>query len=193
MKGGPAGKRAGKVPRKVHLANAKKTSGAEWNKVLTPFHLSEFNGGALGTGVQLLADVVQWFPWRFANCAAIDGFTEHFFYGWMRSRAAPWGTQADREQGRFMMPEGVRNHKCPRMGPILRRVLSKVSKLLNAPSQDGGRRQRLHADVDREVGLGELEDNLKKAKKGTAPGVSGLPVEVWLPGNQSDKCGVEST
>ena len=45
---------------------------------------------------------------------------------------------------------------------------------------DNGERLRgLHQEVAEEITLEELKEYLRAAKKGTAPGVSGVPIEMW--------------
>ena len=61
----------------------------------------------------------------------------------------------------------------------LRSVSEKIEEILNGPKNDGGRLRKLHKRVDEPITLEELNDYLSSAKKGTAPGMSGIPIELW--------------
>ena len=92
----------------------------------------------------------------------------------MRSRSGEWDTKVNRKRGLF----GNR----PKEHPDIKRfgwVSDKVEEILKRNRGDNNLRNNLHAEIGEEIGLEELEGYLAGAKKGTAPGVSGIGIELW--------------
>ena len=105
----------------------------------------------------------------------VRGETEQFFAEWMRAKAAPWGSLEERQASKF--PERPRGHRdIPEFGD----VSDTVEEILCRAAKDGGALQGLHKGTDRIIELAELKEYLGGAKKNTAPGVSGVAIEMWV-------------
>lgn len=113
------------------------------------------------------------------SCAAwvVREETERFFYEWMRSRAREWGTD---EEGQFPKLEKVVADSEFQPKEVLSHVSKAIVEVLNRRRTDPTRRRdKLHVGLDQPISFTEMEKFFGKVKKGTAPGVSGVPVELW--------------
>ena len=116
------------------------------------------------------------------SCAAweVREETERFFYEWMRSRAREWGTDEERREGQFPKLEKVVADSEFQPKEVMSDVSKAIVEILNRRRTDPTkRRDKLHAGLDRPISFTEMEEFFGKVKKGTAPGVSGVPVELW--------------
>jgi hypothetical protein len=74
--------------------------------------------------------------------------------------------------------------------PILPEVGKKIQQVLKRAHQDtekGRKLRSIHEGTDRPITKEELDDYFGKVKKGTAPGVSGVGVELWAWGAEAVK------
>ena len=115
------------------------------------------------------------------SCAAweVREETERFFYEWMRSRAREWGTDEERREGQFPKLEKVVADSEFQPKEVLSDVSKAIVEVLNRRRTDPTRRRdKLYAGLDQLISFTEMEEFFGKVKKGTAPGVSGVPVEL---------------
>ena len=101
--------------------------------------------------------------------------TERFFYEWMRSKAPAWGTAQELKNLEF--PRIPAAHKD---NPVYEEVSSLVKYVLQRPLRDPVR--GLYDGVEDPITLPELQEFLGGVKKGTAPGITGIPVDMWRDG-----------
>ena len=116
--------------------------------------------------------------------ADVSRETEHFVFEWMKSKARPWGEPEERRRGEFPKLRNVEvwKQEACRANPILPGVAKKIESILQRAHQDnemGRRLRRIHEGTDKPISLAELEEYFGKVKKGTAPGVSGISIELW--------------
>ena len=118
--------------------------------------------------------------------------TERVIFEWMKKKADPWGTPAERKRGEFLGLddlERIKQSACE-ANPVLPGVGRKIKEVLQRAHQDTERGRRLrsvHNGTDRLITKEEMDDYFSKVKKGTAPGVSGIGVELWAWGAESVK------
>ena len=118
--------------------------------------------------------------------------TERHVFEWMKKKAEPWGTPEERKRGEFPVLnelERVKQRACEE-NPVLPEVGRKIQRVLKRAHQDterGRKLRNIHKGTDRPIEKDELEDYFGKVKKGTAPGVSGVGVELWAWGAEAVK------
>ena len=64
---------------------------------------------------------------------------------------------------------------------------SRMESVLRKAHTDGGRLRNIHRDVGEVISRGELDKFLAGAKKGTAPGATGVTIEMWTHGTDETK------
>ena len=63
--------------------------------------------------------------------------------------------------------------------PVLEKVSASIEKLPQRVNNPSNKWKAIHAHVEDPISSSDLREYLSKVKKGTAPGVTGLPIELW--------------